>query len=67
MLNDYVRAAAESRAKTLEAGIERFRDCGVELARFSIQEHPGGVTHLCVDGVSRLSWRVICDLPNWQS
>jgi hypothetical protein len=54
---DYVRLAAKSRAEALEAAINRFRECGVEIERFSIMDLENGLTHLCVDGVPRFSWR----------
>jgi hypothetical protein len=54
-LNDYVTAAAESRAIALEAAINRFRDCGVEIERFTLEEHPNCVTKLCVDGIPRFT------------
>lgn len=63
---NFVKLAAESRARELEAAIQRFRDCGVELARFTIQER-GEVTHLCVDGVSRFNWRVVYSLPGFDA
>lgn len=69
MLNDYVKAAAESRAVALEAAINRFRDCGVEIERFSIivhQERPNE-TVLCVDGIPRFTWRMVCDVPGYSS
>jgi hypothetical protein len=56
-VDNLVRYAAESRAREIEAAIERFRECGVELARFSIVEKDG-VTYLCVDGVARFSWQI---------
>jgi hypothetical protein len=56
-MHDYIKAAVESRAREIEAAIDRFRDCGVEIERFSIMELENGVTHLCVDGVPRFSWR----------
>ena len=54
---DTFREAMKSRARELEAAIRRFMDCGVELARFSVQEHPGE-SRLCIDGVPRFSWRL---------
>ncbi len=51
-----LKAAMESRAREIEAAIQRFRDCGVEMERFSIQDQPNGMTHLCVDGVRRFTW-----------
>lgn len=51
-MNDYVMEATNIRVREIEAAITRFRDCGVELSRFSIEER-SGATHLCVDGVSR--------------
>jgi hypothetical protein len=66
MLNDYVKAACDSRAREIEAAIHRFRDCGVEIERFSIEEHPGPETRLCIDGVPRFIWKMVCDLPNWR-
>jgi transcriptional regulator NrdR family protein len=62
MLSDLVGRAAESRAKEMEAAIVRFRECGVEIERFSVQEHPDE-SILCVDGVPRFSWRFVC----WRS
>jgi len=56
-IGDFARYAIESRAREIEAAIGRFRDCGVELARFSIVEWQGA-THLCIDGQSRFSWRI---------
>lgn len=69
MLNDYVKAAADSRASALEAAINRFRDCGVEIERFSIQTYQDrpNETVLCVDGIPRFTWRFVCDLPGWRS
>ena len=55
--------AAESRVRELEAAIIRFRDCGVEIERFSIQEHPD-MTALCIDGVPRFTWRLVYNLPH---
>lgn len=56
-VSNLVREAALSRAREIEAAIERFRECGVELARFSIVERDG-VTYLCVDAVARFSWQI---------
>lgn len=53
--DDYVRLAAKSRMDALEAAIERFRECGVEIERFSIRHLANGVTHLCIDEVPRFS------------
>lgn len=64
MINEYVKAAAESRAHELEAAIHCFRECGVEMERFSIEEWPDA-TRLCVDGVPRFIWRIMYhDLPH---
>jgi hypothetical protein len=57
-MHDYVKLAAESRARELEAAINCFRECGVEIERFSIQEHPD-MTALCIDGVPRFTWRIV--------
>jgi transcriptional regulator NrdR family protein len=65
MLDHYIKRAAESRATAIEAAIHRFRDCGVEIERFSIQEHSDMTTMLCIDGVPRFSWRITCELPGW--
>jgi hypothetical protein len=60
IVNDFVRKASESRASEIESAIHRFMDCGVELARFSIEEHPDGCgTSLCVDGVPRFAWVLV--------
>jgi hypothetical protein len=56
MLSEYVRLASESRARELEAAVSRFRDCGVEIDRFSIEEHPDK-TVLCVDGQPKFTWK----------
>jgi hypothetical protein len=62
-LRDLTKEAAESRADALEAAIQRFRDCGVDLDRMEIQERPGGVeTVLCVDGVPRFTWRLVLNI-----
>lgn len=54
---DYVRFAAKARADALEAAIERFRECGVEIERFSIVEAGNGVTHLCIEPIgSVFTW-----------
>lgn len=53
------KEAAESRADALEAAIQRFRDCGVDLDRMEIQERRGvPESVLCVDGVPRFTWRL---------
>lgn len=66
-MNEYMRAAFESRERALEAAINRFRDCGVELARFSIVERQGRPTEtvLCVDGIPRFTWRLVCNVHGW--
>lgn len=68
MLNDYVRAAVESRDREMESAINRFRECGVEIERFSIQTYQDRPTEtaLCVDGIPRFTWRLVCDLPGWR-
>jgi hypothetical protein len=58
MIGEYVKAASESRARELEAAINRYRDCGVEIERFSIHEHPDR-TELCIDDVPRFTWRLV--------
>jgi hypothetical protein len=55
---DFTREAMMSRVRAIEAAIHRFRDCGVEIERFSIQEWPGE-TRLCVDGVPRFTCRIV--------
>lgn len=65
-MNDNVKAASGRRARELEAAINRFRDCGVEIERFSIEENPYSITVLCVDGKPRFGWRIVCDLPGWR-
>ncbi len=68
MIHDFVKMAAESRARAIESAIIRFRDCGVEIERFSIEEHPHGTrTVLCVDGIPRFTWQIVCDLPGWDA
>ncbi len=62
LLEAACRKAIMSRVTEIEAAIERFRDCGVEIERFSIQEHPGE-TRLCIDGVPRFAWRL--EYPEW--
>lgn len=54
---NYVQEAANSRAKFLEATARCFADCGVALARMSIQEYPDE-SRFCVDGVARASWKL---------
>lgn len=68
MLSEFVAAAVESRTRELEAAIIRFRDCGVEIERFSIVQHIDrpNETVLCVDGIPRFTWRMVCDLPGWR-
>lgn len=66
MLDSYIRAAAESRAREIEAAINRFRDCGVEIERFSIEERSDMTTMLCIDRIPRFTWRITCELPGWQ-
>lgn len=56
-IGDFVKAAAENRARALEAAINRFRDCGVEIERFTLEEHTNCTTVLCVDGIPRFTWR----------
>lgn len=57
LMHDYVKAAQDSRVREIDAAIRRFRECGVEIERFSIQEHPDE-TLLCVDGIPRFSWHM---------
>lgn len=67
-IRDITRRAAESRAREIEAAIVRFRECGVEIERFSLIERAGEIaTTLCVDGIPRFTWRLDCDLPGWTS
>lgn len=50
-------AVLVSRARAIEAAINRFRDCGVEIERFSLKERLNPMsTTLCVDGVPRFRW-----------
>lgn len=56
---DYIREVSDSRAREIEAAIQCFRDCGVEIERFSVEYHPDNETKLCIDGVPRLSWRLV--------
>lgn len=65
MLDKYIKAATESRAREINAAIHRFRECGVEIERFSIEQRPDMTTKLCVDGIPRFSWRITCELPGW--
>lgn len=62
MINEYLKAAVEARNSSIEAAIHRFRECGVEIERFSIETRASepGVTHLCVDGISRFNFRIVC-------
>jgi hypothetical protein len=59
-MREFLKAAIESHNRTIEDAIHRFRDCGVEFERFSIvtRHNEPGVTHLCIDGVSRFSVRI---------
>lgn len=59
MISEYIKAASESRSREIEAAIHRFRDCGVEIERFSIMYLDNGITHLCIDGVPRFSWHAV--------
>lgn len=52
---DLVRQAREARIQAIEAAIHRFRECGVEIERFSLIDLENGITHLCIDGVPRFS------------
>ncbi|KRR22139.1 hypothetical protein [Bradyrhizobium retamae] len=61
MTSEYWRHAVEERARLFEAVIERFRECGVELSRFTIHEHDD-TTYLFVDDVARFSVRF-----DWQT
>jgi hypothetical protein len=56
-MEKYINAAIKSRSDEIEAAIHRFRDCGVEIERFSIEERPDE-TRLCIDGFPRFSWRM---------
>ncbi len=59
-ISDFAQAAFERMNAEIEARIECFRECGVEVHRMSIvTERYNGRTSLCVDNIARFSW-VIC-------
>ncbi len=56
-ISDFATAATERMNAEIEARIECFRECGVELHRMSIvTERFNGRTSLCVDNIARFSW-----------
>lgn len=62
--HEHFQQVARSRDAAIEAAIVRFRDCGVEIERFSIVYVRATMeTHLCVDGVPRFS--VVISQPSY--
>lgn len=58
LVNKYLKIAIQSRNSEIEAAVQRFRECGVEIERFSLVTALDGSVHLFVDGVDRSSWRI---------
>ncbi len=59
-MKQIIKRAEESRVYQIDAAIHRFRECGVEIERFSIMNSADySSTTLCVDGIPRFQWTLV--------